>query len=730
MTTVNDINKIYCNESITVNQINMTSLLFVDNKVVSKSRYSVVDNFINLIDIAENTICLYQHRGSSNYYEYSVDLRYGNTIISGKDINGKTLSLLDKNNLMVFVDGYKLFPSQFNIDLNNNSIEIINPFIEKDKYTVIVYISSSLTYLGDVETNTDWDYDTHSFTLDDYTYLRYLFFKNGELITRDLIHKIGSIVTINVPIRPGIDIIEYYRLPIDTENVLFYADPGYFSYGPEDSSGLPVPEIHDAEVTFQSIVRLAIDDVRKGFFIREENGDGCLMITGEDFETKIAYCTIIKEFSQQEYNKSEYFLQVPNARSILKYISEYDLHHMLMPEILGSFQKLLLDETYDSIQRMKNSRSINMVDSSQINNLINFMGLTLNLSNLDLEKKHALLEELTNFYKIVGTRESYNFYNTTTTNAKIVGMHQLFTPIRDIYTGVYAGERYVDFRTAEELGATTHKRYEYPHHDLGYVDELANPTDSFTNQPRNEGEWANMSIPPITYNQRPVMYTFGIVKDNSNIIYDSDDNIIGYIVIDSEEPENIYNKDILDTNHQIIGKVCLITEILKDDIKYRIISILQNIDVPLNDYTILPTVGPNKPGIDFGSVTEEATSFYDFGLVTDIIKGKWVEWTIWDRPVDWYPTNHVDIEVQIPPDVEYETFITEFKNTFYNIASAVLYIHSIVEVYTFGKDNPFNTADDDEATGGGANFDILTTPVYYTLEYSFTNDPARQDYRG
>ena len=150
----------------------------------------------------------------------------------------------------------------------------------------------------------------------------------------------------------------------------------------------------------------------------------------------------------------------------------------------------------------------------------------------------------------------------------------------------------------------------------------------------------------------------------------------------------------------------------------------------MNDYTIQPIAGPNKGQLNFGSVNEDATSFYDFGLVSEIIKGKWVEWTTWDRPTNWYPTNHVDVEVQVPPNVEYETFITEFKNTFYNIASTVLYIHSIVEVYTFGKDNPFNTASDDEATGGGANFDILTTPIYYTLEYTFTNDPARQDYRG
>ena len=286
MTTVNEINQIYCNESINVKQINMTSLLFVDNKAVSKSRYSVVDNFINLLDPAENTICLYQHKGSSNYYEYQVNLKNSGTILSGTDINGNTLTLSNKerkedakNNIMVFVDGYKLLPSQFDINLQNNSVEILNSFIEKEKYTVIVYISNSLVYLGNVENDKTWKLDEHSFTLDDYTYLRYLFFKNGEIITRDSINKIYDTVTININFRPGVDTIEYYRLPIDTENVLFFADPGYFSYGPKDSSGLPIPEIHDAEVTFQSIVRLAIDDVRKGFFIREKDRDGCLMVT-------------------------------------------------------------------------------------------------------------------------------------------------------------------------------------------------------------------------------------------------------------------------------------------------------------------------------------------------------------------------------------------------------------------------------------------------------------------
>jgi len=887
MAIVNEINQIYCNESITVNQINMTSLLFIDNKVVSKSRYSIVDNFINLLDAAENTICLYQHKGSSNYYEYKINLKNSNTIISGKDVNGNILKIVNnKNNLMVFVDGYKLLPSQFEINSETNSIKILNSYVEKEIYTVIIYISDSLQYLGKIEDDLTWKYDTHSFTLDDYTYLRYLFFKNGELITRDYIHKINDIVTINVDIRENIDIIEYYRLPIDTENVLFYADPGYFSYGPEDISGLPVPEIHDAEVIFQSIVRLAIDDVRPGFFIREKDGDGCLLLTGEDFETKVAYCTTIVPFSKTSYTKSDYFIQVPNARSILKYISEYDLKRMFMPEVLGSFQKLLLNETYDSIQRLKNTRSINKVSSSQIGNLMNFMGLTLNLTNLELDKKHAILEELTNFYKVVGTRESYNFYNTLTNNAKIVGLTQLFTPIKDINNTGDPVQRYVDFRTAEELGAKTYKRYDYPLMDLGQVDELATVTDSFTNQPRDEGilnyhGYEIVGTPTINENnilsdltlenyiqvlnvpklenkdweinvrfkrteanvsstifqmfnefvtERTIDICLYINPDNTLHLdiakTDGSGDLTKLLLLDIVENKNYYIKikriadtiyasysnngieyyDItnetlpcqLPTNFEMmncqsiyigISRRALDNEmaapfkgeiylndtniyvnnslyweatnkdrlpVLKSprEITYAIeveeitpeyeklphfinevtgkkcVVITENVDTPINEYIIPPTPGPNKPSIDLGYVYEEATSFYDFGLVTDIIKGKWVEWTVWDRPTNWYPTNHVDVDVQIPPYVEYETFMTEFRNTFYNIASAVLYIHSIVEVYTFGKDDPYNTGNEDEAIGGGANFDMLSSPTYYTLEYTFTNDPARQDYRG
>lgn len=669
MTTVNEINQIYCDSSISIKKVNMTSLLFVDSLVVSKSRYSISDSYINILDQGYNNLCLYQHRNSSYYYEYTISLKQSNTVLEGEDIYANSLSHLREGGTLVFVNGYKLLPSQFEI-LSNSSLKIKNAFVDEEKSTVIIYTSPALVYIGTVDTQEGWDETTHSFILDDYTYLRYLFFKNGEIIARDKIFKLRDTVTINVDIRPGIDIISFYRLPIDTENVLFNADPGYFSYGPEDNSGLKVPELHDTEVTFDTKVKYAIDDVRFGFFIREKDGNGCIMINSNDFETNTAYCMSIVDFSETALTSDKYFIQVPEARSILKYISEYDLNRMLMPEILNSFQKLLLDETYDSIQRMRNIRSISKVDSQHIGKLINFLGMNLNLKNLTLARKHEMLEELNNFYRIAGTRESYNFYNTTSTSGKIIKIDQLFTPIKDIDTAGDYAERYVDFRTAEDLGAVTHREYDYPHYDFGNVDILASPTDSFTNQPRSDGTLENPEIPAILNNKRTTTY--------------------------------------MGPDGQIIT---------------------EEVEVPTNNYIIAPQAGPNQPTNDYGYVAEDATSFFDLGYVWEVIKGKWIEWTTWDRPKNWYPTNHVDISVQIPADVSYQTFMTEFKNTFYNIASAVLYIHSIIEVYMFGKENPWQTSDSDEATGGAANFDILTAPVFYTMEYTFTNDPARQDYR-
>lgn len=671
MTNTNEINKIYLKDQLSIKKVGMTTLLFNNGLLVPKTMYSVLDNFITVKEPVDTSLNLFQYASDSITYEYTANLTKENVIITGKDRSGNILEGLVTKNSMVFVNGYKLLPSDYIIQ-DDNTLIIINKYIDKITSKITIVVAQSLGYFGNVENNPTWNSDNRSIELNDYSVKRYMFFKNGQLITHDKFTYITPKLTINISYRPGVDIIDYYRLPNDVVNCLFEEEPGYFSYGPEDNYYVKVPILYDIIATFNlHIVRLSIDDVRPGFFIKEENGPGCAMIIDTDYETHSVKCIEISAFSKEgTFENTEYYLQVPEAKSILKYASEFDLSGKLFPEILGSFQKILLNETYDSIQRIKNIRSINNVDSTNINNLIEFMGMKLNIKNMSLEEKHALLEELTNFYKIVGTQTSYNFYNVTSKNSRIVDLEQLFTPIRDVSSGKDPIQRYVTFRTAEELGAKYHREYQFPVKDYGDVGTLANAQDSLTNMPRFEGVL--------------------------------EDPVRGTVVVGAQSYQVPVFRDtrpvwITNDNGESV-------QIMKP--------------IKTNKYVTLPTAGPNLPTVDYGSVNDEKPEhFYDYGYVWEDIKGKWIEWFEWDRPTNWYPTNHVNVSVEIPPEVDYDTFMNEFKSTFYNIASAVLYIHNVIDVYIFGDDKQWEE-------GQKPSFGVMTAPLYHDIEHTFTNNPT------
>jgi len=120
----------------------------------------------------------------------------------------------------------------------------------------------------------------------------------------------------------------------------------------------------------------------------------------------------------------------------------------------------------------------------------------------------------------------------------------------------------------------------------------------------------------------------------------------------------------------------------------------------------------NKSKIFIWKSSQTPTNIYDYGYVYEQIKGEWYEWYEWDRPKDWYPTNHVNVALEIPAGVNYEDFINEFKKTFYDIASTVLYIHNIIDVYIFGYNEK--------------SFGFLGAPTYHTIEVTLSNNPALQ----
>ena len=945
-----EINKISVDSSLRINNVNMTTLLFSDGIVCPKSTYTITDNMLILKDQPQTTLDLFQFVDSSNYYEFFINLQSKDTKIFGVDRYGNDMATLS-DLVLVFVNGYKLAPSEYEVNRDENSITIKQTFTQKTISTVIVYTSADMVYEGNPEEDFSWEADKNQFYLRDYSVERYIFFKNGELLTPDRIQKAGNYVRLNTPIKHDVDFVEYYRMSKDCCALTFAPSPGYLTYGPEDERGITIQNPYNCIVSFDDIARIVVDNIRTGFFIHEVNGDGCIMMVDDDFQSNSVKCLIVEKFNKTSLNANEYYLTVPDAPSILRYVSQFDLNGTLFKELLASFQKVLLNETYDSIKRLQNIRNINKVDSSNISALINLLGFQVNITNLDLNKKHNLIEELRTFYDIVGTRASYNFYNAFKSDGKILSIKQLFTPIKSsskggsntsydfpkewgrvvsvrdtvglnekgtdwvyiwsihfengtlpvivnkdtldivinktlyesnidtrfnsatfvkdkwinsiatdesnymlwvdvngdvcnmlpyvtaakwgwnngvnsVHTNKFIFEnengtlvvrdtmtneelvswryyrdgseggsgtaqedpskRYVTFRTAEELGATYKQKYVTETTDFGSVGELAKGAINLPNAPRFEGTLKYENYPPVLQgvigryhyeNSVPVYsedeifvpitvessvnpsidpviannyeYTF---KDNSNILIldkyigDEKDVVIpktatvdtDRLLTISVSPANLklkvhtsdgvevkpkeYHKedntfvfslgqandyfyDVLDENKNVIY-----TQKVEEGEKTTCAVL------PLvNSYVISPQVGPNEPTIDCGYITKNPIDFYDFGSVSEQLAGKWVTWFDWNTRGNWYPTNHVDLSLEIPPSIDYDTFMNVFKDTFYEMASAVLYIHQITQIYSFGDP-------DNNGTTEVQPMSLLTTQPYETEEHCFTND--------
>lgn len=1098
MSQPNEINKIFINEGIELEHIDNTLLAFSDGLILPKSSYSIVEHAINTTTQAESFLSLYYFKSTAGYFEYSIDLRTVPVTITGLDKNGQALTGLTSSTPLIFVNGRKLQPGEYEITANNTFV-IYSADTSKQFSSVIIYCGSDIVSLGSVMASRNWDPKKKTLIIQGNTIDRYIFFLNGKAIRKDVLQlDVDGTLHFNLDINADTDYLEYYRLPENAVSLIFDADPGYFAFGPKDKYSNTVPELYDTILTFKKhIARLAIDDLRYGFFVREVDSDGCLMIVDEDYEHYTVKCLTVSPFTKTELTETEFYVQVPDAKSILHYVSEFDLSQKLFPELLGSFQKVLLNETYDSIQRIKNLRSLYKVNSTNINNLIDFLGFDQRITDMPLEQKHHLLEELNDFYKIAGTRASYNFYNIISADSKILDIEQLFTPIRDKSTvddwepGVYyiAGKstivthegeyyyckethtsadtwaadidywvhttsdaverRYVTFYNAEDLGAQYKSKYDYPYVDYGKIGQLANPTDILSNELHGtgklqdddrvvrlpcydlngklatypiitpSGEWRvyDTLTEDTTDNWRPNTFYYGGVttvvkvgskfyccKDNHTSLasweavdpsinkkesdywievkvkptprfitpnaynpthfkvgpnkategYDrgyvpdfeykrdfsagytlvegNDDMgnaldglntaetqvfmngyklrpeeytilspklllIIGkykrpsavyleartfipadgineedyasyyYMVVLNEENKNCYNSDgtsamgagiyssyqiqwrkvddhveyylqTSSTTEKVIGigrraatldrytytdniscPYSSVSKAFNGDVSYsasREITdysfTLNNGDITLEAYQDEDTEGntprdkktnvtwyinpentsllmsktyshvlypifdnkgnrvyygsDNAPvygvwlvdnegtntDILFGTFTENnqafrilgygtrtpasdikvekasdniaqldiwksdmiPTNIYDYGYVYEQIKGEWIEWFEWDRPKDWYPTNHVNVSLEIPADANYDEFINEFKKTFYDIASTVLYIHSIINVYTFGYNKN--------------NFGIMTAPTYHTIEETLTNNPTIQPF--
>lgn len=441
-----DFNKIYANSPLNISNANMAVLAFIDGEAVLSNKYSLANYNLTLFELNNSEASVYYNYGVATVYEYELSLYQPGIILPTIDVKQQKLKNLIKQNLLVFIDGKLLHPDEY--DVKDYEYIVINSAYTKSQSTlnsIVIYSSSNKTIYRETLDNSI----IHNFsnaTLN-YNINNTVIFKNGLKIPYyDIDSTDPEYIKLKVE-ATNTDVIEIIKFDYEpsiipvTRSVNFKTDLGYLSYGPYDNFGNKVPQLYDTIITFADQAKLAVNNLRPGFIVKEEDGYGELLIVSDTFETTWVKCLRIQAFRNSAYLPDQYYLEVPQARSITHYLANYDKQFKFLPEILEIFQRLLLDELNDSIERLRNIRNISKVDSENINKLISLLGCNLNIKTLTLKQRHALLDELTEFYRRVGTRDSYNFLNILQDDLKLIDIEQLFTPhtpqkstIKKIYT--------------------------------------------------------------------------------------------------------------------------------------------------------------------------------------------------------------------------------------------------------------------------------------------------------
>lgn len=446
---MSEINRIYVNSSLTIESGFNNTLCFVDGKLIEKSRYTLENNELTIYREARDYVSLfYSANVSKTYYFEKVLDDYG-IVVFGKDAMNNELTGMRNNNTIVFIDGVLLSKDEYTV-LDGNNIALLTIKNDTKFHDVIVYVSSAELSYGVLNDPTN----SHTVSNDTgerincpenaigYKKENTLVFQNGKLIPPTRLKTVDGYTSITylTETKPGsivkdlytvnsipIDKFEYYKFSDSTSSLNFASINGITTYGPKDDYGVQIPLLYDSSVLFDDLVKVLIDDLRPGFVIYEKDRAGRILIVDTDYESRRLKTLTLVPFSGQIYSKNDYYLEVPEAKNIVDYLSDFDKKFTMLPEILRIFQRVILDEIHDEVERLKNIRNIKKVDSAHVHNLLRLLGMDLDIKHLNLKQMQEAMEELNEFYRIAGTKDSLNYFNIVQDNTKLIDIKQLFT---------------------------------------------------------------------------------------------------------------------------------------------------------------------------------------------------------------------------------------------------------------------------------------------------------------
>ena len=426
-----DINKIYVNSNIIIQNGYSNSLCFVDGYAIDKSKYAIENNEISILKDGKDYLSVFYNTNCSQCYYYKKILNDYGVVVYGVDEQSKTMQGLKNGNILVFLDGVLLSENEYEI-LDEENIALLIVKSDTKMHQIIIYVSNSPLIHGVLHdpTNTQEtsDYRRKRNPENKINYNRFdtLIFRNGIFLSPLQTQTINGYTEVTFKPEDS-DNFEYYKINDGTISFNFQAELGITEFGPIDDFQTNIPLLYDTIVVFDDLVKVVVDDLRPGFIISEKNNPGKLLVVDTNYESNKLKTITLSPFYKTNYTKDDYYLEIPEAKNIVGYLSDYDKKYTMIPEILRIFQRVLLDEIHDEIERIKNIRNVSRVNSDDIYKLIRLLGLNLDIKHLNIKQMQEALDELTNFYRIAGTKNSLNYFNIVQDNTKLISVKQLFT---------------------------------------------------------------------------------------------------------------------------------------------------------------------------------------------------------------------------------------------------------------------------------------------------------------
>lgn len=169
----------------------------------------------------------------------------------------------------------------------------------------------------------------------------------------------------------------------------------------------------EATATLPTTEWSSISGLRAGYRIITDEGtvnEGeAYLLSDPEFQSLSISILIIKPISNLTITSGNWGLFVPQTKSIVDYLPRHVKRTLVIPEYLQSLQEITVDPINDAVQRLRNLRRWNVMDSEYLDVFLQTLGLFFKSEQFDTETRRRFIKELPAFLELSGTESGLNY---------------------------------------------------------------------------------------------------------------------------------------------------------------------------------------------------------------------------------------------------------------------------------------------------------------------------------